>query len=360
MNELITHLTSTQTDFNANIFEHDQLVTDNDYINIYNNQKEQAYHKFWFMLEDLSFINIYYKKNYNNIRFAFNNKTEKNMKFIKYFKDLTDHLTSIYKKIHPNNEVTVHYPWKEKENEYPYTILFLSNASSIMCDSNNQPFADNTFSTESQYTMIFEIANVAITKDIVCNAMTYNLQYKCFIKIVKKEPPINFLALVSGATSFGGKIVAETHMHRQQYYHPTKDGLFHLPLASASSPSSIEPSFSQQQTKQATPAVIRPQICLDPKTLLNMKQALRKTTTESVQPDEENKEAGKATQKDFLEVKSGLKNVATEEKTLLPHLVNEHKMKIAQQAVATVPPQQLPEPIAEVVVKKKKTKKATA
>jgi len=342
MNELLTHLTSTQTDFNTNIFEHDQLITDNDYINIYNNQKEQAYHKFWFMLEDLSFINIYYKKNYNNIRFAFNNKTEKNMKFIKYFKDLTEHLTEIYKKIHPNNEVTVHYPWKEKENEYPYTILFLSNASSIMCDATNQPFTDNTFSTESQYTMIFEIANVAITKDIVCNAMTYNLQYKCFIKIVKKEPPINFLAL--------GKLAE--YVPRQQYYYPPPQP---ATIIVSAPPSSTEPSFSQQQQKQATPAIIRPQICLDPKTLLNMKQALRKTTTDTNQPDEESNKG--ATQKDFLDVKSGLKNVATEEKTLLPHLVNEHKMKIAQQTVISQP---TPQPVAEVVVKKKKIKKVTA
>lgn len=331
MDDLLKHITSTQNEFNPKILEHDAINSDNDYINIYNNQKDQVYHKFWFLLEDLRYINIYYNKNYNNVRFAFNNRTDKNMKFTKYLKDIAEHVLSIFKKHYTSNEVIIHYPWKEQEHEYPYTILFLTNMTSIICDSNNQPMTNGAFDTETNYSMIFEIANIAITKDICNNAMVYNLKFRPFIKIVKKEPAVNFLSFTKP-------------MHKMVDI-PQKQ---HIPTIAQQT---IEPSFSQQPlVKQNTPAVIRPQICLDPKTLLNMKQALRKTTTADATLPEDN-----GTKQDFLDVKSNLKNVIVEEKSLIPHLINEHKNKIKEQELQKQIAEVIPQPVT--VIKKKKVKK---
>ena len=314
MTDLITHITDLSIDFNPSILEIDNVTLASENFNVYNNTKEQPYHKFWFMLDNLKFINLFCQKNYNYIRFAINNKTEKNMKFIKYFNDILEFLKNKLKPQFP--DIIINYPWKE--NEYPFTILFLSNITTIISDSDNTLLTNCELDPDSNYSMIFEIAGMSITKDIVNNVLKHNLKYKLFIKILKKEKPINFLLFnknmfneISNINTHSNNNINNNNNNNNNYFNNNQQNENKISEA---------PIFVQQP-KQIVSTIAKPSICFDPKTLLNIKNSLKKIT--NFEPSE--KANNDAIKKDFSDTKNNLKNVKIEEKSLLTHLVKEAK-----------------------------------
>ena len=302
MGDLISHITSVTTDFNPLLMETDTITQGSENFNLYNVTKEQPYHKFWFMVDNLKFINLYCRKDYNLIRFAINNKTEKNMKFIKYLTDILECLKNKLKNQIP--DIGINYPWKE--NEYPYTILFLSNITTIMSDSNNILLTNCELDPDSNYSMIFEISSMSIERNVINNVLKYNLKYNLFIKILKKDSPINFLL-------FNKNMFNEisNNNYNNHVYQPI----------TTQEHKTIEAPVFVQQPKQIVSTITKPSICFDPKTLLNIKNSLKKIT--NIEPAE--KTSNEAIRKDFSDTKNNLKTVIVEEKTLLSHLVKEAK-----------------------------------
>jgi hypothetical protein len=183
------HITDTNYEFNKSILEYDLITLDNNIFNIYNNTKEQVYHKFIFVLNELKYIHKFNNKNNSNIKFIFNNKTEKNKRFVKYIKDIAEHLKLLLLKIYPNMNII--YPWNE--NEYPYSLYLINDKTSIITDMEKNILDINVLNYDFSYDIIFELTNVVITKEIINNLMTYSFKFKFTYKLIKKNNLIDFL-----------------------------------------------------------------------------------------------------------------------------------------------------------------------
>ena len=184
-----SHITDTNYEFNKSILEYDLITLDNNIFNIYNNTKEQVYHKFIFILNELKYIHKFNNKNNNNIKFIFNNKTEKNKRFVKYVKDIAEYLKILLLKIYPNMNII--YPWNEKE--YPYSLYLINDKTSIITDMEKNILDINDLNYDFSYDIIFELTNVQIIKEIINNLMTYSFKFKFTYKLIKKNNLIDFL-----------------------------------------------------------------------------------------------------------------------------------------------------------------------
>ena len=168
--------------FNHEIIDHDIIVKDKTFFNIYNNSIDEPFHKFWFLIENAKLTNIY---NENTVlRFALNNKSEKNKKLLDYLNELFEYLKKLFINIYP--EIIIETPWKENEN-YPYLIYFNTNNNTICLDTkqNNKDIKD--INKDQIYSILFELSYIQIAKIIINNKINHVLKFKFSLIMIQEK-----------------------------------------------------------------------------------------------------------------------------------------------------------------------------
>ena len=292
-----THITLTDT-FKSDIVDHDIIVPTKSYFNIYNNSLDEPFHKFWFYIENAKLMNIY---NENSIfRFALNNKNEKNKKLIDYLKKLFEYIRSLFVRTYP--DITFDIPWKEYDN-YPYLMNFFANNNTICMDSNqsNKNFTEIT--KDQNCSILFELTYIQIMKIIIDNKTSYSLKFK-FTLIMVQEKAIDIKNILLE------NINQLNNPKPKQIFTPISNNFNNNPMTSVLS----ELTQKEKPKTQGMPAV---RMSLDPSVLLNKMKSLNKIDIKEKETKED-KDIPK-----YLEQKSKLKKVETEERTMMPILKRE-------------------------------------
>ena len=128
MNKYITKINNYNNIFDNKIIDYDEILSNKNIFNIYNNSISEPFHKFWCLLDNTKFINMYY--DYNIVRFAINNKNSKMKNIIDYIKNIANYMMSIIKEKFNCENCSVDLPFNEKEN-YPTIISFQNKIQSI-------------------------------------------------------------------------------------------------------------------------------------------------------------------------------------------------------------------------------------
>lgn len=295
---LLNHITNINN-FNISDIDYDHIVINKTYFNIYNNRVDEPLHKFWFLVDNVRFINSYF--NNGIMRFALNNKNEKNIKIINYIKKLLNHLQSLFSKIYQN--ITIDFPWKEYEN-YPYLLNVSLSKDSIFIDANKNKKDFATIDKDISYLFLFEISYIQIKKIINDHNISYSLKIKLSLLMLEekifdlKNYSLNLMINNKSNLSIG-----YTNDIKEYTIDPNNK--------------IINKSNNNNNNK-------RPIFNLNPKELLNAKNTLKKTLVIDNKKILDDKNCND----EILETKNLLKKVNTYEKTFINVLKNEHLNKL--------------------------------
>jgi hypothetical protein len=319
MNNRITYIDK----FDSGIVDHDIIVPNKYYFNVYNNSLDEPFHKFWFFIENAKLTNIY---NENSIfRFALNNKSEKNKILIDYLKKLFSHIKSLFEKMYP--EIEVEIPWKENVN-YPYLINFFANNSTICLDSEKNTKNIVEINKEQICSILFELTYIQIIKIVSGDNISHSLKFK-FSLIMIQEKTFDIRACLLDNIN---QINNPKPNYGQGYHNPIPNPNSNPNLNLNPPPihnslmvgvlgelkSDLKP-LKSIQTSSHLPAQ---KLLLDPSILLNKKNALNKI--EVKEKENKDSEEGKNIP-EYLEQKNKLKKVETDERTLIPILKKEYE-----------------------------------
>lgn len=303
-----THITITDT-FKPSIVDHDIIVQNKTYFNIYNNSLDEPFHKFWFYIENAKLMNIY---NENNIfRYALNNKNEKIKKIIDYLKKLFEYIQSLFIKTYP--DITFEIPWKEYEN-YPYLMNFFVNTNTICMDSTQNSKKHSEIIKEQICSILFELTYIQLIKNISEEKTNYSLKFKFSLIMVQEK-------IVDIKTSLLENINQLNNSKPKSGFIPTQN---YNPMTN------VLAELTQNDKPKPTPnttmtPVVR--LSLDPNILLNKMKTLNKINKKDkdIKDTEEDKNIP-----EYLEQKNKLKKVETDEKSLIPILKKEFEESCLQ------------------------------
>ena len=172
-----------QTDkFNSETIDHDIIVPNKTYFNVYNNSLDEPFHKFWFFIENAKLTNIYSE---NCIfRFALNTKSDKNKKLIEYLKNLFEYIKNLFIKTYP--EIVVDFPWKESNN-YPCSINFVANNNTLYLDSLQNSKNMTEINKDQVYSILFELTYIQVVKIICGDKTNYSLKFKFNLIMIQEK-----------------------------------------------------------------------------------------------------------------------------------------------------------------------------
>jgi hypothetical protein len=171
MNKYITKINNYNNIFDNKIIDYDEILSNKNIFNIYNNSICEPFHKFWFLLDNTKFINMYY--DYNIVRFAINNKNSKMKSIIDYIKNIANYMISIIKEKFNCDNYSTNLPLNEKEN-YPTIISFQNKIKSIYTHDDKEVDLLN-LNQNNTYSVLFEINYIKIINN---NNQDYEKDYK--------------------------------------------------------------------------------------------------------------------------------------------------------------------------------------
>ena len=301
-----SHIAVTDN-FNSIHIDHDIIVPDKVYFNIYNNSLDEPFHKFWFYVENAKFINSY--SDNNVFRFAFNNKNEKIKKVFTYIKNIFEHMKSLFQKIYP--DIVIDMPWKEYEN-YPYFLNFFLSENCLVLDKENNNKKITELNKEQNCSILFELTYIQLVKTKLDNFTNYSLKFK-FSLIMIQEKNIDIKnSLLESINNLNNK----NNINNQNNVNNVNAINNNLNFTvNASSNLQLDKSKNTQSNYMSPMRML----ALDPSVLLNKKNTLNKI-------NKDNKETQSDESKDvpeYLEQKNKLKKVETDEKSLIPILKKE-------------------------------------
>ena len=127
-NDLEYHLTDIDN-FNKDYIDinKDSITKDKTINNIYNNQIDEPFHNFWFLINHCKFIKEY--NDFNTLYFALNNKNKEHKKILDYLKKILEYIKENYK-IKFKTEKFTYKLLKEKDYNYPIVLSFNKNDNS--------------------------------------------------------------------------------------------------------------------------------------------------------------------------------------------------------------------------------------
>jgi hypothetical protein len=292
-----SHISITDT-FKSEIVDHDIIVSNKSYFNIYNNSLDEPFHKFWFYIENAKLINLY---NENSIfRFALNNKNEKNKKMIEYLKKLFEYLQTLFQRSYPN--ISVDIPWKEYEN-YPYLMNFFINNNTFYLDSKQNSKDIKEITKDQNCSVLFELTYIQVMKIITDDKTSYSLKFK-FSLIMVQEKTVDI------KTSLLENINQLNNQKPKINYVPAT-----IPILNSAFDNTHE---KKSNNIMSTPPAIR--LSLNPNVLLNKLNTLNKI--DKKEKDIKHIEDDKNIH-EYMEQKNKLKKVDTDERTIMPILKKE-------------------------------------
>ena len=298
-----THITLIDT-FKPDIVDHDIIVPNKTYFNIYNNSLDEPFHKFWFYIENAKLMNIYGE---NSIfRFALNNKNEKNKKLIDYLKKLFEYIQSLFIKTYP--DITFEIPWKEYEN-YPYLMNFFVNTNTICMDSKQNNKNHLEIVKEQSCSILFELTYIQLMKIISEDNTNYSLKFKFSLIMVQEKIVDIKSSLLENINQINNPSPKPHYVSNHNQNHN------HNPMVN------VLMELSQSEKSKPIPTVTPvSRMSLNPNILLNKMKTLNKIDKKDkdIKDIEEDKNIP-----EYLEQKYKLKKVETEEKSLIPILKKE-------------------------------------
>ena len=178
-NDLEYHLTDIDN-FNKDYIDinKDSITKDKTINNIYNNQIDEPFHNFWFLINHCKFIKEY--NDFNTLYFALNNKNKEHKKILDYLKKILEYIKENYK-IKFKTEKFTYKLLKEKDYNYPIVLSFNKNDNSNITnnDGDEIDFFDIKNNNLINYSILFE-TNYFYVKDntIYLNLSIITLQSK--------------------------------------------------------------------------------------------------------------------------------------------------------------------------------------
>jgi len=314
--------------FNENIIDHDTIVENKKYFNIYNNSIDEPLHKFWFLIENTKFINIYDQTNTNSnlsnntnqtIRFALNSKNEKTKKLLNYIQNLANHIQKLFDKTF--KEIIIDYPWKNMEN-YPCMMNFTINENTIYTNESNKPKQFNEFNKDAIYSLLFDISYIQISSLIIDNITQYSLKFKLSLIMIQEKTidlklfSLNQTDITNTNTNSNTNTNTNTNTNILGISSRPPQNLINDSYTNMSNIPNI-PNISNIQNKNYE-LVKAPMLQIDASQLLARKSTLNKITFS------DNKVISTNQVDEIIDIKNQLKRVETDERSLMSHLKKEH------------------------------------
>lgn len=308
----------TQIDkFNSETIDHDIIVSNKTYFNIYNNSLDEPFHKFWFFIENAKLTNIY---NENSVfRFALNNKSDKNKKLIEYLKNLLEYIKNLFIGTYP--EIVVDTPWKEYDN-YPCMINFIANDNTICLDSKENTKNISEISKDQTYSVLFELTYIQVAKIIIGEKTNHSLKFKFNLIMVQEklfDKKVSLLENINQINNFKPKNnyvpqYANSNPNSNSNPNPSSNILMKSVLGELT-------ESNNKSLKNVSVAPNRPtmRFSLNANDLLNKKNALNKIGVKEIKGVEDDKNIP-----EYLEQKNKLKKVETDERSLITILKREY------------------------------------
>jgi hypothetical protein len=138
--------------------------------------------KFIFLLNNVKFLKI----NLNQITFAINKKNIITNKFILFFKELIAEI----KKIFSIDNVSILEPWKEAFN-YPYLLNVFIGKNFIILDNNKNTIDVTELNYDHSYSILIEISYIKYYGNI----NEKKIKFKLSILMIQIEPDIDYKSL---------------------------------------------------------------------------------------------------------------------------------------------------------------------
>lgn len=292
-----SHITITDV-FKSDIVDHDIIVSNKSYFNIYNNSLDEPFHKFWFYIENAKLMNMY---NENSIfRFALNNKNEKIKKLIDYLKKLFEYLQILFNRTYP--DISFEIPWKEYD-KYPYLMNFFVNDNTICLDSNQNSKNHIDIIKDITCSVLFELTYIQVMKIISDDKTSYSLKFKFNLIMVQEKAVDIKMSLLENINHLNNP---KLKINPVSVTNPIISNLTEIAQGVISIP------------KNTSPPAIR--LSLNPNVLLNKLNTLNKIDKKEkdIKIVEDDKNIP-----EYLEQKNKLKKVETDERTLIPILKKE-------------------------------------
>jgi hypothetical protein len=309
----------TQIDkFSPDIIDHDIVVPNKTYFNIYNNSLDEPFHKFWFFIENAKLINIY---NENSVfRFALNTKSDKNKKLIEYLKNLFEYVKKLFICTYP--DIIIENPWKEYDN-YPCLINFIANSNTICLDSKENSKNITEINKDQTYSIFFELTYIQVAKLVVGDKPNYSLKFKFNLIMIQEKLFDKKFALLENINQMNNPKTKYLSIPSTHSNNNSNNNLYDVPPTALMS--NVLGELTQganKLLKNVSLPAPRPimRFSLDANELVNKKNALNKIGVKEVKEEVEN---GKNIP-EYLEQKNKLKKVETDERTLLTILKREY------------------------------------
>jgi len=178
-NDLEYHLTDINNFNKDNIdINKDSITYDKTINNIYNNQIDEPFHNFWFLINHCKFIKEY--NDFNTLYFALNNKNKEHKKILDFLKKILEYIKENYE-IKFKTEKFTYKLLKEKDYNYPIVLSFNKNDNSNITNNDGDEinFIDIKNNNLINYSILFE-TNYFYVKDntIYLNLNIITLQSK--------------------------------------------------------------------------------------------------------------------------------------------------------------------------------------
>jgi hypothetical protein len=280
----------TNTDiFDSNNIDHDLVKEDTKFINLYNNTMNKPFQKFWFIINDASFIHDY--DNFKTICFAFNSKSNKNKKLVLYVKNIEDFVDKLCKDKIKN--YMIQPPWKSSFN-YPYIVNF-KNIIKKFHDQNGDEIKMKELNKNKTYNILFELK---------CYVLNDENIIKTKLELIKIQENKSNNTIDLSQTE---KIIYNHHINHE--------------INNITTPLPKHNSNTNNNTNTNVKPI--PQLSFNIKELLNVKNLLKKTNTNKEIENNDNDNNNDDNEiKEFVDCKNSLKKVVTTEKSLMNNLTS--------------------------------------
>jgi len=199
--------------------------------------------------------------------------------------------------------INIEIPWKEYDN-YPFLMNFFSNNNTICIDSKQNTKNIIEINKDNSCSILFELNYIQIIKIISGDNINHSLKFKFSLLLIQEKFIDIKTCLLENINQFNNNISKPK---------------FNIPMVN---------NITQEipltlEKKIINSPVIR--LTLDPNELLNKKKSLNKI--EKIDKNDKNKEDTENNNdkniSEYLELKSKLKKVETDEKTMIPILKKE-------------------------------------
>lgn len=191
---MIEDFITNTNNFDSKQIDHEPLSNTKQWLNIFNNKINQPFHKFWFRILNVKFMNEF--QNWKTIRFAVNNKSTEVKRLLKFFSNMMEYLKKIIEEFFPN--VIFDCPWKESDN-YPHIFSFFNSSEIIFVDTFEKNFIVEELNKNLSYSILFEISNLKIMKIYIdSDKITHTVKFNLGLKMVQLEPTFNLKSCLLG------------------------------------------------------------------------------------------------------------------------------------------------------------------